>query len=460
MVTRPERRVNGWSVTLRSAWGPVVAALFALAITACANGASVVASTDAPSPVVPVSPVASPRSADPSGGCTPTEPAVAEGPSAEVTVLAEGGNGSPRVEGVVYPRPDYAGRLWSQWGQGLVLSDGRFLSAIGDHQGVDGNSFLFVHDPRSGRLTRFADVLSQVDHDAGAFGYGKIHAQMVEVACDQVVFATYWGTRDGLSYGGSYTGDWLFSIDPATLALQPLGVPVPEHGIPSLAAHDGLVYGEAVDPRGRAGEEPGDVGEFFVYDPERREVVYRSADPRHIGFRSIAVDAAGRAFVAMPDGGLLRYDPGGQLVVHGESLPAGWLRAAAEPAADGTVFAVTTQPERYVALRADGSIDDLGPAEGYTASIALSPSGEELLVVPGAHGGGPGGRLLAVDVSSGEERLVVDLGPLVQQGLGLALAGSYNLAVDENTGRIYIGFNAGTTADNPWGEVVLVTVDP
>lgn len=388
------------------------------------------------------------------------EPAVPEGPSADVTVLAEGGNGAPRVEGVVYPRPEYPGRLWSQWGQGLVLSDGRFLSAIGDHQGVDGNSFLFVHDPQTGRLTRFADVLSHLDHDAGSFGYGKIHAQMVEVACDQVVFATYWGTRDGLSYGGSYSGDWLFSIDPATLALQPLGVPVPEHGIPSLAAHGGLVYGEAVDPQGRAAGEKGDVGEFFVYDPERRELVYRSDDPRHIGFRSIAVDPAGRAFVAMPDSGLLRYDPGGRLVVHGESLPAGWLRAAAAPAADGTVYAVTTQPERYVALRANGSIEDLGPAEGYTASIALSSTGEELLAVPGAHGGGLGGRLLAVDLDTGQERLVVDLAPLVQQGLGLALAGSYNLAVDENTGRIYIGFNAGATAEDPWGEVVLVTVDP
>lgn len=441
----------------------LAAAMLGLVLSAGACG-QVAPSVPAQSPAAPPSTAAtSPTiSSVPEAGPCPSVPMTSpEGPAAVSAVLTDDG-ASPRVSAVVYPRPDYAGRPWSQWGQGLVLPDGRFLSAIGDHQGVDGNSFLFVYEPDQGRLTRFADVLSLVDHQPGAFGYGKIHAPLVLVGCDRVVFATYWGTRTGLAYGGSYTGDRVFSLDPATLAIEDLGVPVPQHGIPSLAGHGGLVYGEAVDPRGRPAGEQGDTGEFFVLDPESREVVFHVGDDRHIGFRTIGVDGAGRAFLAMPEGGLLRYDPGEGLSVHPASLPAGWLRATTGPAADGTVYGVTTQPERYVALRPDGRVDDLGPASGYTASLALSADGEELLAVPGAHGDAwqAGAPLLAVDVASGQEREVVALGPLVQRKLGLVLGGSYNVAVDPGTGRIFVGFNAGATSEEPWGEVVLVTVEP
>lgn len=399
------------------------------------------------------------------GTCPTADAAAPEGPSARLVVLSEGEGSAPRVEGVVYPRPDHTGRPWSQWGQGIVLDDGRVVSAMGDHAGVDGNSYLFVLDPDRGVLTRFADVLSQVPHQGGEFGYGKIHAQLVEASC-QVIVATYWGTRTGLAYGGSYTGDWLLALDPATLEIEPLGVPVAGHGIPSLAAHDGLVYGEAVDPRGRAPGEAGDVGAFFVYDVERREVTQRIDDTRHLGFRALAVDADGRAFLAMADGGLLRYDPpgdspGGALVVHEGKLPGGgWLRAATAPAPDGTVYAVTTAPDRYVALQPDGTVADLGPASGYIASVALAPDAGEFYAVPGAHGGAESGRLIAVDTRTGAERLVVDLRPLVQQGLGLTIAGSYNVAMDAERGLVHVGLNAGPTADNAWGEVVAVVVEP
>lgn len=366
------------------------------------------------------------------------------------------------MSAVVYPRPDHAGRPWSQWGQGVVLPDGRFLSAMGDHLGVDGNSYLFVYEPGRGTLTRFSDVSSHVGHAPGAFGYGKVHAPMVLASCDAVVLGTYWGTRTGLTYGGSYTGDHLLSVDTATLQVADLGVPVPGHGIPSLGGHDGLVYGEAVDPAGRAGGDRDDTGAFFVFDARTGSVVHRSDDARHIGFRSMAVDGQGRAYLAMKDGGLLRYQPGGDLVVHDQRLPAGWLRAATAAASDGTVYGVTRQPERYVALRPDGRVDDLGPASGYIASVALSADETELFVVPDAHGESwrRGTPLLAVDVASGREREVVQLGPAVKSRLGLITAGSYDVAVDRGSGRILVGLNAGETTDDPWGEVVLAVVEP
>ncbi|MBK8460977.1 MAG: hypothetical protein IPL43_13010 [Micropruina sp.] len=67
---------------------------------------------------------------------------------------------------------------------------------------------------------------------------------------------------------------------------------------------------------------------------------------------------------------------------------------------------------------------------------------------------------MAVNVTTGKERVVAELEPLVKERLGLVLGGSYNVAVDRRSGRIFVGFNAGATSDNPWGEVVLLTVEP
>ncbi|WP_432560103.1 hypothetical protein [Granulicoccus sp. GXG6511] len=385
-----------------------------------------------------------------------------QGPKATGKVLSERTGQAPQVTGVVYPRPDHEGNPWSQWGQGIVLSDGRFLSAIGDHLGVDGNSYLYVFDPDTQELTRFSDVASPIGHRAGEFGYGKVHAQMVQPNCDEVVVATYWGTRRGLTYEGGYTGDHLLSVNTQTLEVTDLGVPVASRGITSLGGHGDLVYGEAVDPEGRPGGDKADTGTFFAYDTRTRNVTFSADDPRHIGFRSMAVDGTGRAYLAMKDGGLLRYEPGSGLTPHEDRLPAGWLRASTAPAADGTVYAVTREPERYVAIRSDGSIDDLGAASGYIASVALSADETELFVVPGAHGDAwkQGTPLLAVDVATGREREVVKLAPVVEKGLGLTPGGSYNVAVDGSSGRVFVGLNAGTTSNEPWGEVVLVTVEP
>ena len=134
----------------------------------------------------------------------------------------------------MYPGPAETGNPWSQWGQGIVMDDGRFLSAVGDHLGVDGNSYLYEFDPATGRLTTIADVLSIVDHQPGAWGYGKIHAPMVAGPCGEVYAATYWGTRRDLVYGDGYEGDLLLRLDPDARTISPLPAPAPGYGVPSM----------------------------------------------------------------------------------------------------------------------------------------------------------------------------------------------------------------------------------
>jgi len=389
-----------------------------------------------------------------SDGCEAEETgSTPDGPTSEASSFDIDG---VQVDLAVYPRPDHEGNPWSQWGQGIVLPDGRFLSGMGDHLGRDGNSYLFVFDPESGQMTRFADIQSLVGHDSGSWGYGKIHSQMVQPTCDTVVFGTYWGTREDLEFGGSYSGDYLLRLDTSTLEVESLGVPIEGHGIPSLAAADGLVYGEAAAPIDDA---PPERGIFFVYDPDSGEVVYQSDDPTHTGFRSILVEPDGSALVAGDGSTVLEYTPGGELSEYSEQLPAGWLRAAAAPTEDGTVYGVSTEPERFFALDPEGGFQDLGPAQEYTASIAVHPDGR-IIYVPDAHGGAweLGTPVVAFDPSNGTEEALVELNETAERELGLTLGGTYSIAVDAERERIFIGFNAGTDPEEPWGEVVLAVI--
>jgi len=378
--------------------------------------------------------------------------------SATTVVLAEGDNTTPRVEAVIYPHPDYDGNPWSQWGQGLLLSDGRYLSAIGDELARDGNSYLYEYDPATDTLTQIIDVLSITDRTPGDWGFGKIHAQMVRGPCNNVMVTTYWGSRRDIEFTAGYQGDVLISIDPQRRTVGTRGVVYPEHGVPSLAAspEGRLLYAEAVDPLGD------DAGAFVVRDARDGTTLFVDDDPSHTGYRTIAVDAAGRAFYSVGDGTLAVYDPESNTRSRLDAkLPGEWLRAVTEPDAQGTWYGVTRNPEVFFALNPDGTVRSLTEALGYTTSVALSPDGATVYSVPEAHGRSwqIGAPLMAMDTATGQQEILVELQPLAEEHLGMRLGGSYNVAVDELGRTIYLGMNASDASDESgFGEVVLIIV--
>ena len=336
--------------------------------------------------------------------------------------------------------------------------DGRFFSALGDHQGADGNSFIYEYDPSTMTLTRVVDVLSAVEHEPGAWGFGKIHAQMVAGACDQIYVATYWGTRRGITFTNGYEGDVLLRLDPSQRMTEEVGVILPEHGVASMAASpDGeLIYAEAADPFGQK------VGSFVALDPATGEVVFSDDDAAHGGYRSIAVAADGSAYITWNDSGLARYDPEtNSLEDTGISMPGALLRAATVPDAEGRIYAVSRDPAIFFAIEPDGRITELGPAAGYTASMALAPDGDHFYYVPDAHGGAweSGTPLIAVDTATGKSTVVVELNPMVEAEFGLRAGGTYNVVVSDDGSTVFVALNAGdpTTRDT-FGEIVLAVV--
>lgn len=416
---------------------------------AAASGTPTPAVSDSPDP-----PLAEARCPD------RDEPPTPEGPSATAVVAQQADGERPQVDVVTYPRPSYDGNPWSHWGQGLVLSDGRLLTAMGDHRGVDGNSFLLVYDPDTQQITRVGDVASAIGGDP-SWGFGKVHGQIVPGACGEAFLSTYWGTRTGLEYSDSYRGDVLLRVDTDTLAMTPVSTVVEEHGVPSLAGSpDGrYLFAEAVDP---TADTDRDTGAFVVLDPETGETLVRDDTTEHIGFRNVMVDAEGSAYLAAADGRLLVYQPGAdELSEHPQAASnGGVLRASTQPTVDGRVFFVTTKPEHFYEMDATGSIRAIGPAEGYTTSMAAEPDGSRFYYVPGAHGGSTelGTSVVAVDTRSGERTTLARLDDLLPPAVGLYPAGSYSVALDPVNRLLHVTLNAGTSPDERWGEVALAVV--
>jgi hypothetical protein len=367
------------------------------------------------------------------------------------------------VSGAVYPHPDYEGEPWSQWGQGAVTADGHFYSAIGDHAGPDGNSYVFDYDPASRKLTMVGDVLSYVDHVPGTWGYGKIHSQMVSGPCGDLYFSTYWGSFRDIQFEGSYTGDILFRLDPSERTLEPIGVPVEHHGQASLASAPdlGLIYGEAADPLPMVDDV--ETGPFFVFDIEKAETVFTGPDEPHEGFRRIIVDTQNRAYYSAGDGNLSVYDPAtGEITTHPYQIPGYWLRSATPPDAEGNIYGTSADPDRYFRMSPDGTITDLGPALDDVTSMALAPDGSVMYAMPGAHGHSAdwGSPVTAVDTQTGDKTVVVEVNDMVEGGLGYTVGGTYDMAISADGHTLFMGVNVGDVgAESTFGEVVLLVIE-
>lgn len=395
------------------------------------------------------SPTRSPSSCDAPGGM--------DWPEEETVSLQPiGSHDGMEIYGAEYPLPGPTDGLWSQWGQGIALESGLHLSTVGDHNGVDGNTWFFNYDIGERTLTRAFDLLSVIPHQSGAWGYGKVHAQMVEDECGSVWAATYWGTRSGLEYGDGYEGDHLLEIDPVDETVVDRGILAKRRGIPAMAiSQDGrTVVAPAVDPFT-------DTAVVAAYDTRAKVPLEHVEDPDHVGFRSMAPTIEGTVLYPTADGELYSYDPVTQTSEpSGAKVPGDWLRAVTGLLSDGSSYGVTNEDATVFLLGPDGEVSTMGPAEGYTSSIVVDDDEETIYWMPDAHGSAweEGAPILQMDIDSGEISTLVELGPIIEEHFGLLAGGTYSIV--HASDRLIIGVNASTPEDGSgFGTVLLVVIE-
>jgi hypothetical protein len=388
--------------------------------------------------------------------CEPASDGVAWRDDATIDLARISTEDGVEVYAAEYPLPGPTEGLWSQWGQGIALGDGRHLSAVGDHLGFDANSYFFVYDSGERTLTRFGDVLSVVPHEDGAFGYGKVHAQMVMDDCGSVWAATYWGTRDDLTYENGYEGDRLLEIEPATGTIRDRGPVSGEKGMPTMTiALDGhTLVASAVDAESR-------TGLLTIYDTATQTTVTQVDDQRQYGFRALGIDpVSGGIFYSIEDESLAVLDLAtAQFDDLDVTLPGLWLRSVTRPAPDGTVYGAADEEPGLFSISPSGELTDLGAPGGTTTSIAMTPDGSRIFWMPEAHGGawGIGAVVNSMDTTTGEITEVTSLLDPFEE-LGLLPGGTYSVVYDD--GRLILGVNASPSDDDSgFGTVVLVVIE-
>jgi hypothetical protein len=147
---------------------------------------------------------------------------------------------APVIDYALFPLPDYPGVPWSQWGQGLVASNGKFYTAVGDHvKDASGNSYLYEYDPATRILKSVGDIATAVGSGPGSGGhFGKVHGQINEGNDGYIYFTSYWGDMETAAADPGYDGSVLlrYPVNPRPLAAAT--IPSPPVSTESLEAEE------------------------------------------------------------------------------------------------------------------------------------------------------------------------------------------------------------------------------
>ena len=375
--------------------------------------------------------------------------------SALVTVLAVTAVGSPlraehpplsvkltrsTAEGAVvdfaaYPTPPYQAN-WTQWGKGLVASDGKVYSGVGDHKGIGGNSYLYEYDPNTGVLTLLADLQQAVPLSEGEYGFGKIHGRISQGADGKLYFASFYGV---FGQEGQGSVQHFFRYDPASGKIEDIHG-MKGYGFPSteMWPRGMLFYAEGTDSNeGNA--------IFVAFDAASRKVVFRGPHP-HDNSRALFVDKQGNAYFNGKNGNLTKYDRRANCLVELPVLmPSQKLRQTTDPGPDGFLYGFNRDVlELFRFDPRSGTIMTLHKLEGDAAGLALDPTGRYIYYIAidskGA-GATPLYQLDLIDPARITQRKIADVMGHLADKYRMGFRSSYNMTVSKDGRELYVGFN-------------------
>lgn len=371
----------------------------------------------------------------------------------------------PEVDFMYYPGQTYAAKTWSNWGDGTAV-EGKYYSAIGDHNAPEGNAFVYEYDAATKELRLLVDLRRTLQMPPGHYTPGKIHGRVDLGSDGWLYFATHRGSTRVTTDEYHYQGDWIVRHHPAEGRTEILaGGPVGKHCIPAsmLDPQRLFFYGGTVPGAGAAEE-----GLFFAFDTKARKVRY-AGRPGPARYMLLSASTGRVYFVPGLEGPLYRYDPaqGGPPVQIG---PVVGLRAATAETPDGYIYAVSGKgsAELWRIETRSERIEKLGAAavgsQDYIASLDADPSGRYLYYVPGAHGGShlDGTPVVQFDVRTRTKKVIAFLHPFLHAQCGYLPLGTFGSAVDAQGDKLYITFNGSLSQDRRgqpnWDACALVVI--
>ena len=368
---------------------------------------------------------------------------------------------APTVDFLYFPRQDYEGKPWSNWGDSLAIN-GKYYASIGDHYSqlsskgdpnLIGNAFVYEYDPEKKTFRELVEVRKLLNMPEGHYVPAKIHGRLDMDDEGWLYFSTHRGSTTVTVDKYHYQGDWIIRVRPNDRKADVLACgPVPKHCIPNsvLDPTRKIFYGGTA-----AGEKSdGSSVRFFAYDVDKKKVLFDGPN------------GPSRYMIFAKSTGKVYFTPGkedgvGQLVCFDPDQPGPptpintelGLRSATQETPQGIVYTVSKGGKAGESLlfafdTATETATELGPAQvgsmNYITTIDADPTGRYLYYIPGAHGGSErdGSAVVQFDVKTKTRKVIAFLHPFYQEKYGVTVAGTFSSAVDPDGSKLYINWNA------------------
>lgn len=392
---------------------------------------------------------------------------------------------SPLSEGAVNAR------LWSEWGDICVASDGKVYCAIGDHgddAGGKSHCYIFQWDPQSKTLKRIVDMNQVAQRTRGDEpSWSKVHARIDEGADGKIYFSCTLNDGNAASntekfkWSESLPGGQLYQFDPQTGKTAIFAsLPPARCTATSRLDRERNIWWCNLE----AGPK-GANNALWAIDLTTKKVVFQAPDGS-VGFnRNFALARNGSVYFngqpvasatptppppttaekeatkgqrrptqAPQDTPIWKFDIKTHALAPTKSLfpHSPGMRSSSAESKDGWIYG-TTQGTSQLFRYAPGldKLEMLGPeflVGNYTTVTVLSPDERFLYYLPGAHGGAfsIGTPVVQYEIATGKRKVLAFLRDAFQEQAGYVPGGTYGVKLSADGSTLYANLN-GHAAD-------------
>lgn len=373
------------------------------------------------------------------------------------------------------PYPEDNKGVWSSWSESILASDGNYYSAISDHRGVDGRTFIVRYDPESGEQTRVFDSYALFSHTPGTYGHGKLHGRLDEYPPGYIMAATYWGIPpldtkfEGELWTGEIPGGHLIRVNMAKGTTEDLGVPFKRDSWPMHATDTkrGIFYGIGYDRH------------FLAYDLDGMRPLYAALPPPNVLWfeRATLTDETSGNCYSTSRERLVKYNPESNTMTHlaaetpdnpHNDDPAASMRCyTSRRTADGYYLCQTMDGMIFKFFPDTETVEtvDVNWGDGYyCTSMALSPGDRYVYYTVDVHGSSfeHGCPVVQYDLIKKRRKAIAFLHPYYDKQYGYVFGGSYSVTLNADGSRLFITWNGKFQAGDDvatFGDPTIMLID-